>query len=52
MDAMATHAGATEFVTPPVIDYWSLNTEGSEFAILKSFPFDEYSFRVLTVEHN
>jgi hypothetical protein len=29
-----------------------LDTEGSELAILKSFPFDEYSFRVLTVEHN
>jgi len=37
---------------PSVIDYWSLDTEGSEFSILKSFPFDEYSFRVLTVEHN
>jgi FkbM family methyltransferase len=37
---------------PSVIDYWSLDTEGSELAILKSFPFDEYSFRVLTVEHN
>jgi len=37
---------------PPVIDYWSLDTEGSELAILKSFPFDEYRFRVLTVEHN
>jgi FkbM family methyltransferase len=37
---------------PPVIDYFSLDTEGSEFAILQSFPFDEYSFRVLTVEHN
>jgi FkbM family methyltransferase len=37
---------------PAVIDYWSLDTEGSEFAILKSFPFSNYSFRVLTVEHN
>jgi hypothetical protein len=37
---------------PRVIDYWSLDTEGSELSILKSFPFDEYSFRVLTVEHN
>jgi FkbM family methyltransferase len=41
-----------ECVAPRVIDYWSLDTEGSELAILKSFPFDEYSFRVLTVEHN
>lgn len=41
-----------ECSAPPIIDYWSLDTEGSELAILKSFPFDEYSFRVLTVEHN
>ena len=37
---------------PPVIDYWSLDTEGSELVILKSFPFDDYRLRVLTVEHN
>jgi FkbM family methyltransferase len=41
-----------EFGAPRVIDYWSLDTEGSELTILKSFPFDEYAFRVLTVEHN
>jgi FkbM family methyltransferase len=41
-----------QFRAPPVIDYWSLDTEGSELTILRSFPFDEYSFRVLTVEHN
>jgi FkbM family methyltransferase len=41
-----------EYAAPPIIDYWSLDTEGSELAILKSFPFHEYSFRVLTVEHN
>jgi len=41
-----------EAAAPAIIDYWSLDTEGSEFAILKSFPFDEYHFRVLTVEHN
>ena len=37
---------------PRTIDYWSLDTEGSELAILRSFPFDAYRFRVLTVEHN
>jgi hypothetical protein len=41
-----------EAAAPPIIDYWSLDTEGSELAILRSFPFDEYRFRVLTVEHN
>lgn len=37
---------------PRTIDYWSLDTEGSELTLLKSFPFDEFRFRVLTVEHN
>jgi FkbM family methyltransferase len=37
---------------PAVIDYWSLDTEGSELTILRNFPFDDYSFRILTVEHN
>jgi len=41
-----------ECAAPKVIDYWSLDTEGSELAILRSFPFDEYDVRVLTVEHN
>jgi hypothetical protein len=41
-----------ECAAPRVIDYWSLDTEGSELAILRSFPFDQYAFRVLTVEHN
>ena len=36
---------------PNVIDYISIDTEGSEFDILNSFNFDKYAFRVLTVEH-
>jgi FkbM family methyltransferase len=50
--ARAVRSVLRECGAPPVIDYWSLDTEGSELAILKSFPFDEYAFRVLTVEHN
>lgn len=46
-DTMLVEAGS-----PHVIDYWSLDTEGSELEILKSFPFDKYRVRVLTVEHN
>ncbi len=37
---------------PRTVDYWSLDTEGSELPLLLSFPFDEYRLRVLTVEHN
>ncbi len=37
---------------PAVIDYASIDTEGSEFDILNAFDFDRWSFRVMTVEHN
>lgn len=37
---------------PHVIDYISIDTEGSEFDILKVFNFKKYQFRVITVEHN
>jgi FkbM family methyltransferase len=37
---------------PTVIDYLSIDTEGSEFEILSSFTFDDYEIRVITVEHN
>lgn len=35
---------------PPVIDYLSLDIEGAEFIAMKSFPFDRYTFRLMTVE--
>jgi FkbM family methyltransferase len=41
-----------KYQAPKHIDYLSLDTEGSEFEILKSFNFDEFSFGVITVEHN
>jgi FkbM family methyltransferase len=37
---------------PNFIEYLSLDTEGSEFEILKTFPFNEYQFGIITVEHN
>lgn len=37
---------------PKVIDYISIDTEGSEFEILSHFDFDSYQFRVITCEHN
>ncbi len=41
-----------KFNAPKYIDYMSIDTEGSEFEILKHFNFDKYSFGILTVEHN
>lgn len=37
---------------PSVIDYLSIDTEGSEFEILNAFDFDRFKFRVITCEHN
>ena len=37
---------------PKFIDYLSIDTEGSELEILKGFDFKEYTFRIITVEHN
>ena len=37
---------------PVEIDYISIDTEGSEYEILQSFPFDRWQVKLFTVEHN
>jgi hypothetical protein len=37
---------------PIVIDYLSIDTEGSELAILEGIDWSRYQFRCITVEHN
>ncbi|MCK5819112.1 MAG: FkbM family methyltransferase [Psychromonas sp.] len=37
---------------PCTIDYLSIDTEGSEYDILKDFDFNQYQFKVITCEHN
>eukprot|EP00667_Euglena_gracilis_P017083 EG_transcript_17949 len=39
-----------EHCAPEVIDFFSLDVEGSEWEVLRNFPFDAYQFRVLTIE--
>lgn len=46
MDLLIAHKA------PPVIDYLSLDTEGTEVEILGAFDFDRFEVRVITVEHN
>ncbi|AFU97745.1 FkbM family methyltransferase [Simiduia agarivorans] len=41
-----------EHNAPKNIDYMSVDTEGSEYEILSSFPFEEWNIQLITVEHN
>jgi FkbM family methyltransferase len=41
-----------KYSAPKEIDYLSIDTEGSEFKILKAFDFSKYKFNVITCEHN
>lgn len=41
-----------KYNSPKVIDYLSIDTEGSEYEILKTMDFTKYKFRTITVEHN
>jgi FkbM family methyltransferase len=42
----------TEHNAPTYIDFISIDTEGSEWEILRGFDFDKYTFGLLCVEHN
>lgn len=41
-----------KFLAPTHINYMSIDTEGSELEILKSFNFSKYKIDIITVEHN
>ena len=41
-----------KYDAPKVIDYLSIDTEGSEYQILKTFDFSRYQFKIITCEHN
>lgn len=41
-----------KYNAPEIIDYLSIDTEGSEFEILNNFDFSRYTFQVITCEHN
>ena len=58
-DAITTKKESITFQTlldncncPRIIDFLSLDTEGSELKILHSLDHDKYKFRYITLEHN
>lgn len=42
----------SQFNAPKQIDYLSLDTEGGEYDILKTFDWSYYDISLITVEHN
>ena len=41
-----------KYAMPSFIEYLSLDTEGSELDILKTFNFNKYRFGLIDIEHN
>ena len=41
-----------KYKAPKIIDYLSIDTEGSEYDILSNFDFSKYKFNIISCEHN
>ena len=52
LKTISLHDFLKKYDAPNLIDYISVDTEGSEFDILKEFPFDLWDVRCWTIEHN
>lgn len=52
VDTISLNDLLEKFDAPKNIDYLSIDTEGSEYAILESFDFERRRFSVITCEHN
>jgi FkbM family methyltransferase len=49
---ISLHDFLIKYKAPHTIDYLSIDTEGSEYEILRNFPFEKWNVRLITVEHN
>ena len=51
VNSITLEALLEKYNAPKIIDYISIDTEGSEYETLKNFNFKKYSFRFITCEH-
>ncbi len=52
MKTISLHDMLRRNKAPKYIDYLSIDTEGTELEIIKDFPFSEFTFGAITIEHN
>ena len=52
VDTISLNDLLKKYNAPDIIDYLSIDTEGSELDILNNFNFNSYQFRIITCEHN
>lgn len=52
VETVSLHDLLIECNAPKTIDYLSIDTEGSEYEIIKNFDFDQFNIEVITIEHN
>lgn len=52
LETISLHDFLIKNSAPKFIDYLSIDTEGSEFEILKEFPLDQWDIKYLSIEHN
>ena len=52
VDTISLNELLSEHNSPREIDYLSIDTEGTEFAILQAFDLSRHDIKVITIEHN
>lgn len=52
LQTISLHDFLVKHNAPRKVDFLSIDTEGSEFDILNTFPFDQWDIKCITVEHN